>query len=124
MASGRLAPRGEFFRRGPAGGADIDLKRWRLEDVESPTHDGVMRELSAAAMDCPLAPPDQSSVYSRALHRACLVLGGIAELAKRLEVVETDLRLWIRGEVLPPEQVFLEAVEVILLHVGGNGRLN
>jgi hypothetical protein len=81
-----------------------------------------MRETSAAAMDCPLAPPEHASVYSRALHRACLVIGGLAQLAKRLEVPEPDLRRWITGELAPPERIFLEAVEVILLHVGGQGR--
>ena len=75
-------------------------------------------------VDCPLAPPQHASVYSRALHRACLVLGGIQQLAQRLEVAEGDLRRWIQGEMPPPERVFLEAVEVILLHSGGQGRPN
>jgi hypothetical protein len=79
---------------------------------------------AAAARECPLAPPERASVYSRALHRACLVLGGLPQLAKRLEVAEADLERWIRGEVQTPERVFLEAVEVILLHAGGQGRAN
>lgn len=84
----------------------------------------VMRDLSAAARDCPLAPPEDSSVYSRTLHRACLVLGGLPQLAKHLEVPQADLQLWIRGEAQPPERVFLASVEVILLYAGGQGRTN
>src|SRR4051794_41029063 len=51
----------------------------------------LMRELSAAAKDCPLAPPEHASVYARTLHRACLVLGGIEQLAKHLEASDVDL---------------------------------
>lgn len=83
-----------------------------------------MREMSAAARDCPLAPPEDSSVYSRALHRACLILGGVVQLAKHLEATEADLRRWMGGEEQPPERVFLQAVEVMLLHVGGRGPAN
>src|SRR5882672_4835818 len=84
----------------------------------------LMRERSAAAKDCPLAPPEHASVYARTLHRACLVLGGIAQLAKHLEVADVDLRRWLRGEEQPPERIFLAAVEIVLLHAGGQGRAN
>ena len=83
-----------------------------------------MRELSAAAQNCPLAPPEHASVHSRALHRACLVVGGIEKLAQRVEVPAQDLERWMRGEMLPPERVFLECVEIILLYAGGAGRAN
>jgi hypothetical protein len=83
-----------------------------------------MRENSAAARDCPLAPPEHASVHSRALHRACLIVGGVQQLARHLDVPEADLQGWIRGEQPPPERVFLEAVEVILLNAGGQGRAN
>lgn len=82
----------------------------------------LMRELSAAARDCPLAPPEHASVYSRTLHRACVIVGGIAQLAKHLEVPETELRHWMGGDLQPPEVVFLAAVEVLLLHVANKGR--
>jgi hypothetical protein len=83
-----------------------------------------MREMSAAAKDCPLAPPEHASVYARALHRACLVLGGVAQLAKHLGVSDEELRRWMGGEEQPPERAFLGAVEVVLLHAGGAGRAN
>src|SRR5258706_12472949 len=84
----------------------------------------VMLRMSRAAKNCPLAPPEHASVYARTLHRACLVLGGIEQLAKHLEASDVDLRRWMGGEVQPPERVFLAAVEVVLLHAGGAGRAN
>ena len=83
-----------------------------------------MRELSAAAQNCPLAPPEHASVHSRALHRACLIVGGIEHLARRLEVSAMELEQWMRGMQSPPERAFLESVEIILLYAGGAGRAN
>lgn len=82
----------------------------------------VMQEQSTAIRDCPLAPPEHASVYSRALHRACLVVGGVDLLAQRLEVDVESLRGWLRGDEQPPERVFLACVEVILLYASGGGR--
>jgi hypothetical protein len=84
----------------------------------------LVREMSAAAKDCPLAPPEHASVHARTLHRACLVLGGVDQLARHLEVSDEDIRRWLRGEAPPPEQAFLAAVEIVLLHAGGMGRAN
>lgn len=81
-----------------------------------------MRDFSAAAKDCPLAPPAHATVYARALHRACLVLGGVQPLAKHLEVSDTELKRWLGAEEVPPERVFLLAVEIILLHAEGGTR--
>lgn len=82
-----------------------------------------MRE-TAAAIDCPLAPPEHASVHARTLHRACLVLGGIDPLASHLRVSGPELRRWLRGEEMPPEAVFLGAVEIVLLHASGAGPRN
>ena len=81
-------------------------------------------ESPALAIDCPLAPPEYASVFARTLHRACLILGGIQQLAKQLAVSETELRGWLGGGQKVPEPVFLAAVEIILLHVGKLGRSN
>jgi hypothetical protein len=65
----------------------------------------LMGEPTAAARDCPLAPPEHASVQSRALHRACLIVGGVDLLAQRLSVsVEA-----------------LACVEIILLYASGRG---
>jgi hypothetical protein len=82
----------------------------------------LMRDSSAAARECPLAPPQHASVQSRALHRACLIVGGAEELAKRLEVSLPDIERWLRGEEPVPERAFLHAVEVVLLHAAGGPR--
>lgn len=71
-----------------------------------------------------MAPPEHASVYARTLHRACLVLGGVQQLAKHLDVSEVDLSRWLRGEVEPPEPVFLAAVEIVVLHATGSSRVN
>ncbi len=83
-----------------------------------------MRELAAAAKDCPLAPPAHATVYARTLHRACLVLGGIQQLAKHLKVNEADVHRWLVAEEEPPEPVFLATVEIVLLHAEAGGRSN
>jgi hypothetical protein len=77
---------------------------------------------SSERIDCPLAPPKQASTYTRALHVACLILGGIEPLAKHLQVSTIPLRAWITGEVEPPFPIFLAAVEVVLLHLGNTDR--
>ncbi len=81
-----------------------------------------MRDLSAAARDCPLAPPGHASVQARTLHRACLVVGGADALAKRLEVSAADVERWLLGEEPVPERAFLHAVEIVLLHASSVGR--
>ena len=76
----------------------------------------VMRDLSQARGDCPMAPPPTATVYSRALHRACLIMGGIEKLAERLQVPVEDVRRWMTTDEAPPEVVFLQCVEIILLY--------
>jgi hypothetical protein len=76
---------------------------------------GVMRISTSAAADCPLAPPSRETTYVRALHRACLLLGGLAQLADHLKVSDYAIRTWLEGREEPPENVFLAAVEIIVL---------
>ena len=64
--------------------------------------------------NCPLAPPPRVTVYTRALHRACQVLGGVEHLAEYLKVSRTMLHRWLDGEDMPPSSVFLKAVDLIL----------
>jgi hypothetical protein len=72
--------------------------------------------------DCPIAPDARRSTYARALHRACLILGGMPGLAGHLRLAEADLLRWLQGPEEPPFEVFLAAVEVILLHLDAPGR--
>ncbi len=81
----------------------------------------VVRDLSGVTRRCPLAPPEHASVYSRSLHRACLIVGGIDELAAQLNVPATAVHAWLLGKEVPPEPAFLQCVEIILLFASAGG---
>jgi hypothetical protein len=74
-----------------------------------------------AKVDCPL-PQERPSTATRALHRACLILGGVSALARHLGIAEGALRGWLEGHDEPPQMVFLAAVEIVLLHLEQAGR--
>jgi hypothetical protein len=76
-----------------------------------------MRSSTSSAVDCPLASPARQTIFARALHRACLILGGVAQLATHLEVTELSLRGWLEAVEEPPEGIFISAVEILLLAV-------
>ena len=65
--------------------------------------------------DCPIPASSPERTYARALHIACLLLGGLSELAAHLKASEAAVKRWIEGYDRPPESIFLAAVEVILL---------
>jgi hypothetical protein len=77
---------------------------------------------SRKPVDCPLAPPARQTTFARAIHSACLILGGVPNLATHLGVPSALVRDWLEGEVEPPQAMFLAAVEVILLHLDSEGR--
>lgn len=77
---------------------------------------------SAVAADCPLAPPAHASVQARTLHRACLIAGGVQQLAQQLSVPAAELARWMRGAEKPPDAVFLACVEIVLLFSSGPSR--
>ena len=79
---------------------------------------------STAKIDCPAASPSRQTTYARALHRACLILGGAPQLANHLGVSESSLRGWLEGRDDPPQMVFLAAVEIVLLHLEKSGSTN
>ena len=68
------------------------------------------------AASCGGAPPSRATVYSRTLQRACEIVGGPLVLAQQLKVKSGDLVRWIDGQTLPPMDVFLTAVDLVLLH--------
>ena len=75
----------------------------------------------SAKVDCPLPSASRQTTYARTLHRACLILGGVAPLARHFGVSETALRNWLEAAEDPPQMVFLAAVEIILLHLDEAG---
>src|SRR3954467_1140735 len=81
-------------------------------------------QTSTARIDCPAAPPSRQTTYARALHRACLILGGAPQMAGHLGVPEETLRGWLGGRDDPPQMVFLAAVEIVLLHLEQSGSTN
>jgi len=77
-----------------------------------------MRDMTTSpsvVRDCNVAPVWLETTLVRALHRACLIVGGVGPLADHLQVAESALRTWLEGREEPPEDVFLAAVELILL---------
>ena len=69
--------------------------------------------MSTAEGDCPVAPILRQTVYTSTLHRACEVLGGVPELALYLSVAIQELQRWLEGLEVPPQGVFLAAVDVV-----------
>jgi hypothetical protein len=69
--------------------------------------------MSATAGDCPVAPILRQTVYTSTLHRACELLGGVPELAVYLSVAIQELQRWLDGLEVPPQGVFLAAVDVV-----------
>ena len=67
--------------------------------------------------DCPQPPESRRTTAARALHRACLILGGVAQLSRHLGVPEESVQDWLEGRDDPPQMVFLAAVEIVLLHL-------
>jgi hypothetical protein len=69
--------------------------------------------MHGARGDCPLAAILRQTVYTRTLHRACEVLGGVPQLAVYLSVAIQELQRWLEGLEVPPQGVFLAAVDVV-----------
>jgi hypothetical protein len=77
---------------------------------------------SAAKIECPMPPPPRATTQVRALHRACVILGGVPALARHLGVAEASLNAWLEAREELPQMVFLAAVEIVLLHLDQAGR--
>ena len=76
----------------------------------------------SVATDCNVAPVWLETTLVRALHRACVILGGVGPLAAHLQVAELAVRTWLEGREEPPEDAFLAALEVILLALEHPGK--
>lgn len=73
-----------------------------------------MQKIGITADSCPSAPPPRVTVHTRVLHRACQVLGGVGQLARHLKVSRSMLHAWLEGEEVPPTEVFLKAVDLVV----------
>lgn len=84
----------------------------------------MMRHVQGPAsprVDCPPLPSTRLTVYARTLHRACELLGGLDALSTELGVPAASLTRWIGGLEKPPMEVFLAAVDIVLLGAEQNG---
>jgi hypothetical protein len=73
-----------------------------------------MEKIQAAKDECPVAPAPCVTVYTRVLHRACQIVGGVEQLAVHLRVSTALVYRWLEGDDVPPSQVFLIAVDLVL----------
>jgi hypothetical protein len=73
-----------------------------------------MENLQVPNDNCPLAPEPRVTIYTRVLHRACQMVGGVEILAARLRVPSPTLYRWLEGEAEPPTPIFLKAVDIVL----------
>lgn len=73
-----------------------------------------MEKIEVAKDECPVAPPPRVTVYTRVLHRACQILGGADQLAGHLRVSVVLLHRWLEGDDVPPSNIFLKAVDLVL----------
>jgi hypothetical protein len=87
--------------------------------MREPHHVRVERP-ATNSVNCPPISSSRATVYSRTLHRACEVLGGMAQLSNHLNVPVSALTDWISGKEDPPLDVFLKAVDVVLLWAEGS----
>lgn len=74
-----------------------------------------MQGPAAPRVDCPPLSRTRVTVYARTLHRACELLGGLDALSTELGVPASDIARWIGGIEPPPLEIFLAAVDIVLL---------
>ena len=56
---------------------------------------------------------NKRALYGQTLHRAADKLGGVDELSKKLKIRPHFITLWIREKGIPPEYVFLRALDLL-----------
>jgi hypothetical protein len=86
-----------------------------LYDARRHRHHFTVQGPASPRLDCPPLSETRVTVYARTLHRACEVLGGLEATSRHLDVSAAKLTRWIGGMESPPLEVFLAAVDVVLL---------
>lgn len=54
------------------------------------------------------------SVYSRAILRACQLLGGPDQLAVRVGVSRLMIRALMKGSLAPSQKIFLKVIDILM----------
>lgn len=57
---------------------------------------------------------EEMAIVQRLFTRAAMRIGSASALARQLGVLYADLRLYMYGEAMPPEDVLLAATQLIL----------
>ena len=55
----------------------------------------------------------QDTVYMRTTRKAIEAAGGAEPLAAKLARPVADIHEWLNGRVVPPDQAFLELLEIV-----------
>ena len=61
---------------------------------------------------CP-SSSQNSHIYVKTLHTACVLLGGEHKLAAFLGVSVERVEAWLNGRATPPDAVFLRCVDLL-----------
>jgi hypothetical protein len=77
--------------------------------------------LSPHHPECPHPIPSRETTPARALHCACVILGGLERAGAHFGMPVEELRPMMEGKTAVPEPVFLAALEILLLHLEGAG---
>lgn len=85
-----------------------------MSNARAATHTAGMEKIQVPKDECPVAPAPRVTVYTRVLHRACQILGGVEHLASHLRVSQALVYQWLEGDDVPPSHVFLKAVDLVL----------
>jgi hypothetical protein len=59
-------------------------------------------------------------LYARLFSRAADLVGGSAQLCRRLDVTEDECARWMKGAALPPRDVLLRVIDILIEHVSGS----
>jgi hypothetical protein len=60
----------------------------------------------------------QHPTRALAIRRAATMMGGLEELAKRLNVPERQLEYWMRDIGTPPDTLFFDVIDIIIESAG------
>ena len=60
----------------------------------------------------------QHPARALAIRRAASMMGGLEELAKRLNVPERQLEYWMRDIGTPPDTLFFDVIDIIIESAG------
>ena len=76
----------------------------------------LMKTANTVLDDRRAAPRYPTTVQMLTLSKACELAGGVSKLAVYLHVPAPSVVRWLHGDERPPSRVFLDCVDLVLLH--------